>query len=426
LLYGLTAKKFQLVNARTNAIERVVDREEMESEHQLRQHELLQQLSQAQKALKRLAAWVKAGHFGPGVSCSVAFRKKYGRIISPLRYVIEVHVPFKVSHRNLVPWPEAGPKKGNKTANIHAVPQLVDSVLTKVVETQLYRTHANQATSSAVPRSGLVRIKATQQLMDISSDSSIALSDTEIIGGLPTVETNKDNWGTLGIAFHEAASLEPLGLVNAHFSDGSMVQPPRKPRAQDIPLWDIGVVPNHKKFEGHISGSKRSEKFYVDAALIALNNHRSCVKHLVQDFAQDPFLFAAETLRFWHPHSSRSDAFKKVYKFGARTRERIEGYIENPMDTVPYYGTNIGNVIRARRNGSGTFTMAGDSGSALIAPIFDPISGRERFLVVGLCFAGVEGDKETLYACQFAAVMKALDLKLPATHLRVDWSYCQP
>ena len=86
-------------------------------------------------------------------------------------------------------------------------------------------------------------------------------------------------------------------------------------------------------------------------------------------------------------------------------------------------GKLIGKVIRARRNGTGTFTIGGDSGSALIAPIFDLITKRERFLVVGLCFAGITGDNETLYACQFAAVINALGLKIPTELLRDDWEY---
>jgi hypothetical protein len=423
LLYGLEGKSYQLVNPRTQAIERVVDRLEMESELKLRHDELQAQYAQALKAWKKISVWAKRGFFGADVGCSVAFRKKFGRVISPLRYGIEVHVPFKLSSRKLVAWPEVAPSKRLPFQQRYAVPPLVDSVLTKVVETRLYRTHATHLAGTSALQSGMVRVKATGQLVDISSSDAPALAETEIIGGLPTVESNKDNWGTLGIAIQTGADSQVLGLVNSHFADGSMVQPPQKPRARDISVWDIGFVLPEKRLEGHVPGIQRGEKFYVDAALIWLNQKRSTVVNLVQDFADESFLFAGSHLRFWHAGSDRSDAFKKVYKFGARTQERIEGYIENPMDTVPYYGQQIQNVIRARRNGSGTFTLAGDSGSALVAPIFDPVTGGERFLVVGLCFAGVEGDKETLYACQFAAVIQALEIELPSSLLRIDWKY---
>jgi hypothetical protein len=416
LLYGID-ESYQLVNQRTRTVERVIDRDEMDAEFQRRHTEMDQQFRQADKALKQVSRWIKDGYFGENVSCTVAFRKKFGRVISPLRFVIEVQVPFKVSKENLVPWPNGGPKKGAKAAGLYVVPDVVDDVLTKVVETRFYRTDAANLTSSAVPKSGLVRLKSDKSLADISANPAINLSDTEVIGGLPTVESNEANWGTFGIAYRDASGTKSFGLVNAHFADAIMVQPPWKPKPADIPKWDVGIVMDNKKFEGHIKGEKPGEKFYVDAALIELNNSRSVVLDLVHGFGNDGFLFANRYLRF------SLDATKKVFKFGARTKELIEGYIENPEDTVPFGNTNIGKVIRARRRISGTFTLGGDSGSALVAPIFDATSNRERFLVVGLCFGGLEGDSDVLYACHFAGVIKALELKIPADQLRDKWKY---
>jgi hypothetical protein len=203
-----------------------------------------------------------------------------------------------------------------------------------------------------------------------------------------------------------------------------MVQPALKPSASDVSIWDIGVVVAGKKIEKNITGELNNEKFYVDATLLALNKKRSFVYNLVHDFKEESFLYARTYLRNSHSNSNRSDALKKVFKFGARTKERLEGFIENPEDTsVVLDGSSIGKVIRARRNGSSQFTLGGDSGSVLVAPIVDLTTNKERFLVVGLCFGGVDGDDKTLYACQFAAVIKALRLSIPSGLLRDTWAY---
>ena len=272
---------------------------------------------------------------------------------------------------------------------------------------------------------GLIRDKKTRELRDISTDSKIRLGQTEVIGGLPTVEINQSNWGTFGIAFQGSTGSQAYGLVNSHFADGNMVQPPFKPTQEDQPIWSIGDVVAGKSFEGDIRGDSASERYYVDAALIALNDKRSFVMGLVHDFSDDPFLFANSFLRYTDPKTGRVDAFIRVFKFGARTLERLEGQLENPQDSVVLRKKRIGSVIRARRSG-GYFTLPGDSGSALIAPIYDKISKRARFLVVGLCFAGVEGDASILYACHFAAVKKALKLDIPKSQLRDDWAYSKP
>jgi|GEM_PF-1759291 len=424
LLYGLPEKEFRLVNRRTNVVERVVSRDEMESEFQLRQKELDDQYAQASKAMQKVTRWIEAGYFGQNASCTVALRKKFGNIVSPLRYVIEVHVPFKVSDRNLTKWPSGGPKKKMAKSATYCVPECVDDVLTKVVETRPYKTAATTLTSSIIPKSGLVRIKASKELVDITSSPATKLASTEVIGGLPTVESNKGNWGTFGIAFKDSAGTKSFGLANAHFADGTMVQPALKPSASDVSIWDIGVVVAGKKIEKNITGELNNEKFYVDATLLALNNKRSFVYNLVHDFKEESFLYARTYLRNSHSNSNRSDALKKVFKFGARTKERLEGFIENPEDTsVVLDGSSIGKVIRARRNGSSQFTLGGDSGSVLVAPIVDLKTNKERFLVVGLCFGGLDGDDKTLYACQFAAVIKALGLSIPSGLLRDTWAY---
>lgn len=425
LLCGPIESRFRLVNKRTGSIERIIDREEMETELALRDTELSEQYKAACKAKCKIDRWIQSGAFGPETSCTVAFRKKFGHVVSPLRYLVEVHVPAKMSERRLMAWPSSPPKGKHKGDDFFSVPADVDGVLTKVVETQIYRTNANVMLTATANENGMVRLKKSKRLVDVRSTPSPSLASTEVIGGLPTGEANKTNWGTFGIALSESPGKKSFGLINAHFADGAMVQPPVKPKSTDLSLWPIGFSLSDRKYEGDILAEDNREKFYVDAALIALNDNRLFVHDLVQDFSDDPFLYAETYLRHRHENSSRRDVLKKVFKFGAKTRERFEGYIENPEDSIPLDGRQIGKVIKARRNGTSTFTDAGDSGSVLVAPIYDLVSKRHRFLVVGLCFAGVVGNKEVLYACHFAAVIKALKLKIPKNQLRRDWQYAK-
>ena len=425
LLYGSKETEFRLVNQRTGSVERIIDRQEMESELALRDAELAEQYDAACRAKNKIDRWIQNGSFGSEVSCTVAFRKKFGHVVSPLRYLLEVHVPAKMSETRLMAWPANPPKGKHKGNGFYSVPAEVDGVLTKVVETQIYRTSANVRLTATISENGMVRLKDSKKVVDIQSKPAPSLASTEVIGGLPTGEANTTNWGTFGIAFSESPGKKSFGLINAHFADGAMVQPPVKPKSNDLSLWGIGFSPSNRKYEGDIPGENQKESFYVDAALIELNDKRSFVHDLVQDFSDDPFLYAETYLRHRHRDSNRRDVLKKVFKYGAKTRASLEGFIENPEDSIPLDGRQTGKVIKARRNGTSTYTDEGDSGSVLVAPIYDHVSKRHRFLVVGLCFAGVIGNKEVLYACHFAAVIKALKLKIPKNQLRKDWEYAK-
>jgi hypothetical protein len=424
LLYGDdSATGFRQVNPKTHTLERVATREEVVAEIDQRREELNRQYHAATRAIPKVRKWIKSGWFGADAGCTIGLRQKFGQVVSPLRYVIEVHVPFKIDAHGLDELPTKGAPKGDR----YRVPPTIDDVLIKVIESKPYWTGGLLQTSCAAPKSGVVRLKSDGSLADMSTNPAIKLSKTEFIGGIPVVEANKDGWGTLGIAFSDTSG-RTFGLVNAHFADGSMVQPPSKPAdLSDIPLWDMGTIPPGKKVETNIPGTIGNEKFYVDAALIALNHKRPAIENLVHDFGGEPFLFARTPLRHFHPGSPRTDLFAKVFKFGARTLERLEGFVENPEDdSVRSGGRSIGKVIRAKRQSTGTFTVCGDSGSALISPIYDLKTGAYRFLVVGLCFGGIEGDATRLYASHFSHVIQALDLRIPASQLRDDWAYNKP
>lgn len=419
LLYGDEDQKFSLINKRTNYYERNAAPEELDYEFELRKDELKVELQNARKAIKRIKKWIDLGLFGENVRCSVALRKKNGRIVSPLRYVLEVQVPAKFSKRNLMTWPSSNrTPKANGT--VYSVPQIVDGVMTKVVESTLYKT-----SDSDLP--GTVSMSLGGRLDDISTNASISLSDTRIIGGIPVVSKDKlENWGTCGIVVTEADGTKKA-VINSHFAASTMVQPPHKPKASDLGIWSIGGVASAQAFDGNVTDDETGEEFYVDAALIKMNQNRSIIVDLVHDFANEGFLYADDYLRHFSEESGRRDVNRKVFKWGAKTgpmyQERVEGRIENPEDTAA--GNGMGTVIVARSLGGRYFTLPGDSGSVLVAPIFDKESNspRERLLVVGLCFGGIDGVKDIVYACHFAAVSRALKLDLPPELLRKDWAY---
>ncbi len=408
--------KSSRVNARTNSIETFVTPEEMRSEFAERRDELRAQYKDAEKEIKKVRDWIEAGLFGEEASCTIGLYQKFGNIVSPLRFVIQVHVPTKLDESCLVSMPEKTPKRKSSVASnkTYRVPETVGSVVTKVIETRPYRG-ITATSSSTIP--GTVRDLTTKELKDISTNSGLSLAKTELIGGLPTEGEGSHDFGTIGVVVKERNGGH-IALVNAHFAKQNMVQPPRKPSATQGPtLWKIGSptrVVERKEADG-------VKSYYIDAATIGLSGGRQLVEHLVQDLGSESILFAESPLGFFNAQTNRNDYAAKVFKFGAKTSRLLEGYIENPEDDSL---RSLGLVIRARRSGDTEFTDFGDSGSALVATIKDTEKdGRIRLLVVGLCFGGIRGDNRRLYASHFSQVIKALNLKIPAELLRKNWSY---
>ncbi len=429
LLYGIEKEsQLAIVNPRTKVVERAIGRDEINSELDIRSSELTAEYRAAKKAIKKVEKWVNAGYFGLVTGCTVGLRLKNGQIVSPLRYVIQIHVPFKIRESQLGKFDPDNLARLEKDRD-YCIPESVDGILIKVVESRPYLASRSRGAlmDLSIPNSGLVKVKGEPGLKDISSDPSIDLSTTELIGGLPTVEADKNDWGTLGIAFcnrvnESSGSARFFGLANAHFAPSSkqMAQPPYKPNSSNTGLWTIGAVSKRK--EGKVGA------FHVDAALVRLNGNRDAISNLVYTFGQEKFLFATSPLRHLdQEHDNRRDLGRKVFKFGARTQQQLDGFIDDPeFDRLTIDGRRFGTVIRARRNGSGTFILPGDSGSALVAPIYDLQTKNERFLVVGLCFAGLDGDKEVLFACNFSHVIVALEPRIPKTFLRDHWAYARP
>jgi hypothetical protein len=404
------------VSLKTNSIETFITPEAMRVEFAERRVELRAQYDDAQTEIKTVKDWIEAGLFGDEASCTIGLRQKFGNIVSPLRFVIQVHVPTKLDESTLRAIPKKLPKKKPLAANQkrYCVPPKVGSVITKVMETRPYRGVTMTASTTKL---GTVRNSTTGELDDISTNLRLSLTETELIGGLPTEGEGTNNFGTIGVVVKESNGSH-VALINAHFAKQNMVQPPRKPSSSQAPsLWKIGSPAS--LVENPISDGTKS--YYVDAAKISLSGGRQLVEHLVQDFGSEPFLFAASPLGFFNAQTNRDDVAAKVFKFGAKTGRLMEGFIENPEDDSL---KALGLVIRARRSIDAEFTDGGDSGSALVATVKDnEADGRIRFLVVGLCFGGIDGDNKRLFASHFSHVIKALDLEIPAELLRKNWSY---
>ena len=414
------------VSPRTGVIERTIGGAELRAEFAIKAQELEAQCEAAERVVKRIQKWCRMGLFGEISGCSVALRVKDGRVVSPLRYGVEVHVPTKLPKEDLLVLDVRKVPKGKLKEGVrYLIPDSIDGVLVKVVESRPYRTSSQPGLESALELDpGTVKLKGGG-LDNIKEKPTIDLANTELIGGLPTVDPiHPGNWGTFGIAFSNridetSRTTRYFGLANEHFADkdNDMVQPPHEPR--DKTLWNIGTV---RKTKNGAEGN-----YHVDAACIDLEGKRDVISRLVIGFGEEKFLFANRPLQrrpFFH-----TDVGRAVYKYGARTNHFVEGYIQEPEFAtlrIPGDNRNLKTVIRAKSNGDKAFIQPGDSGSALVISARVAMPGEAdqvRFIVVGLCFAGQEGRHDVLFACHFSHVIKALELKIPKTLLRDQWTY---
>lgn len=413
LLYGEKSPKTSRARGETLSFERMIGPGEVRDEKKAREAELRRMYRDAEKALKKTRRWIQKGLFGEVNGCSVCLRRKDGMVVSPLRYLVEIHVPRKFAEDRLGRF-NPDRKSKRRPSRPQRIPDSVDGVPIKVVEAAPYRT-------SGVARSGNVKVKGNAELQDITV-TSIDLANTEIVGGLPIDKRDQGDWGTLGITFSNrkdeeaAATIRYFGLANAHFApdSGVMVQPSASP--SDQTLWEIGTVKVSLEADD-------ADGYYVDAALIELNQKRDVITRQIHQFENEKMLFASR------PLNGFDDDEIKVFKFGARTARRLEGTVKDPVFTdlqLPGVPGQLGLVIDAQGVGQHAFTETGDSGSALVAPVYDPVSGTERLLVVGICFAGLQTHPRTVYACHFSQVLKALNLTIPKSFLRDHWLYQRP
>lgn len=394
------------VSPKTMAVERLITPREQDLEFKGRKDDLAQEYSRAKKVQAKILNWKKQGRFGNVTGCSVTFRTKGGVVVSPLRFVVEVFVAKKVSPVYLEKFSSS--KKAAK-GKIQMLPDAVDGILINVVESN----HKHSVKSS-----GLVKPKDKDILVPVSEQDDLA--DTQILGGLPIVQSGQDDWGTLGITFSNSADDDSgssfFGLANAHFAreGDSIVQPDVVPN--DPTHWKIGTVA--KDVEDH-----DSDGFYIDAAVIELNqsgtNSREIVSRVIQEFGTDKILFANRPLDLL-------DLPIKLFKFGASTARRLEGKLVDPdfQDLeLPELPQPVNQVIWARGIGDSPFIEEGDSGSVLVGDVIDQQDGTPKFVVVGLCFAGSEENSKWAFAVHFSRVIEALSLEIPDDLLLDDWSY---
>lgn len=200
-----------------------------------------------------------------------------------------------------------------------------------------------------------------------------------------------------------------------------MVQPPLEPLSEKN-IWEIGDIGT--KIERPVKDTALNRNYYVDAAIVNLNNNRNLLPSIIHSFGPNPVLFADRPLQFWETSLGPSDIGRTVLKFGGNSLQRLEGFIENPDFTgLSVGGRDAGSVIVAKGNQSSSFSICGDSGSALVAPIYDFVTSSHQMLVVGLCFGVKVHDGTRLYACHFSQVIKALGLEIPPALLRKKWRY---
>ena len=374
---------------------------ELRKELARRRDELEQQRQRANAVLTnviRLA--IQKGQFGRVTGCCVCFRRKHDRIVSPLSYVVQVAVDSKLKEDTLA------------SRGIECVPQEIDGIAIKVIESQ---PRIGRRTSDASDPPD--RVMPTGKFNDVDlielRDTGISLSDTDLMGGLPAEEMNSRNWGTLGITFKRGR--KKYAMVNSHFADriGTVfVQPSFRP--DDLANWEIGKVV--ATLEGTLDPSE--DAAHVDAAIIELSSERNAVNAVIE-FGGESLLFANRKLNQF------DDVLATVYKYGARTREKRQGFVDvaNYGD-LEIDGNRLGEVIKAQRSARGSFSDVGDSGCLLIAPVL--AGTRHRLLAVGICFADDQRNDEFVYACHMKSVIDGLGFDVPDRLLLDSWSYPDP
>ncbi len=371
------------------------DLEQIRMEVKRRAKELQSERKKAEKTCLVVDKMVRSKNskFGKVTNCFVSFRRKFGRVLSPLQYVVQVEVPFKISLTRL------------KKMGISEIPQEHQGIRIKVTEDRNRFLNGGVASAITLGNGNVDE----DQVFPPDADS---YSKTIVIGGLScSVTGSSDNIGTLGICFDHDG--ESVAIVNQHFAenvDEGGLQPPVNPfpnsTGQHIGPVTISMKKNF--------GSDSIDGPAVDAAIIklALSEGRKLSQQLMDGaggIMDEDVFFASSRL-------TPDEEFVKVFKVGAAT-DFTESTIEHTNFTVEVDGEKARNVIKFISGGP-TIVSSGDSGSALVAKV------DRGLLVVGLVFAGNEPGKIG-YACHFADVINELELKLDNSVLQPkdEWEF---
>ena len=200
--------------------ERLPNARQIAAEWTRRQRELRQQRQRARRVLGGLRRGLESNayRFGPVSGYAVALRTRAGRIVAPLEFVIEIHVPTKLDARVLA-----------RTTRRAAIPQRIRGVNVKVIESR----PTAMAESCLLVEDRLVPFDPDR--WDHAPEQETTC-DGPIRGGLPIESvTEEHGWGTLGIRLPVEG--EEIALTCAHLVDlnAAVRQPPQPRGPRDRP-----------------------------------------------------------------------------------------------------------------------------------------------------------------------------------------------
>lgn len=360
-------------------LEKVVTGAEFLEELHQRKDDLEKEKKRVEKACKEFKTEIESGVYGKVQSCAADFRQKLGRIVSPLRYVIVVAVPYKIVDDQL------------DRGGVRRIPSEFEGIQVKVVECR------PQLLSSSSPPDTVFPTNATD------------FSQTILLGGLPCSEDgDENNWGTLGICFTQDG--DHFGIVNAHFArhGEDMIQPPDLPNMFDKNKQIIGEIDQSEPLTDVSGGGT------IDAATIKLDlGDRTFMPNLIADIDENEYF--EEDVFFAGDRLKPLDLFP-VFKVGARTN-LTEGIISNAnYNDLEIDGITLKSVIRFVDFDDNTLVDCGDSGSVLVAKI-----DQDSLLVVGLVFANDRANRNVGFACHFADIIQEFSLDIDNILFRDDW-----
>jgi hypothetical protein len=366
-------------------VETILTFDEAAGEYVAREEELTRQKAAIERILARpsvkakleSAEWkAKYGNY----TYHVGLRTKFGRPVSPLRFVLEIRFENKLSDDELA----AQDRK--------MFPPKVYGIPVKVLESR--------------PRLAV----------GVWPNNPPPLTNN-VIGGVPcapaaAVGPDKP-WGTLGVCINQGGNW--TGLTNHHVASGAGTSVAQLGPAvgSSAPLGTVS-----SSYIGDVTYSYGT--FSIDGSAINLSG-------LVGRTAES-LIRQWETrwgTKLWFPDAEMIvgplDTNGRVFVYGAMTETLLRGRLENPSyNSLPVGGLYFNNIIRIVRDG--TFVQGGDSGSLLLLEIEK--DGGLQAMAVGLVFARDDANSRIGYACHMRPVLDHLNLTV--TDVLDDWVTPRP
>ena len=358
--------RIHVESTRSGALEQIVSGAEMRVELKQRNRELAEQKQIAEKALKENLKKLTSNKCGEITGYCVGLRFKKGHVVSPLQYVIQIHVRCKHPISVL---------------NLEEITQLPGYVTTKW-KGESVRVNIKVLENCPVYATGGIALTSNIPAVPIDND-------TVVRGGDPIAPENVGNWGTFGMRIPLNDGTTFVGITNAHVGPlgAQMVNPP----AQNVPTPRFGVVDRW-------TFGNPSSVLNVDGASIALSSSRIFSDGIL-GFPPVPFLFPR----------ARLSKKTTVSKFGAGTHRKIDADIVNlSFNNLTVGGRNYSELIHSQ--GDNEIITGGDSGCLAVVPIIDLVNNENAFLIVGVFFARNELSHRDAYACHWPDIADQLGL----------------